>query len=180
MSKFSPSAEVARFQVYSVNANDKYVAFLATQTDGTVLVFHIDNGVLTFENRINGTSTQIASYKRLYQAGDTVTLKSMLAAGYLTSGSTTMAFALPISQGVVASKVSVTSLRANVRQNGKYINPQGTAIDGGYQYVGNYTVSAWLTESGISVEVRHSSALPNSTNNDVVIADIHQITFTLS
>lgn len=115
-----------------------------------------------------------------YNSGDTITINESTHGGYLTTNGTDILFSIPLpkSIGSDVKKVTITSGKLVVRQNGNYIFGDAnwsTACD-----IGQLNVSITISHSQlISLRCKKSGGYTDGINNDAVGVNvaIAKITF---
>ena len=117
--------------------------------------------------------TRITQYSR---KGDTISAAGIFN-GYVTNGATGIVIGLTLPFPTIGvSGMTFTSFMCNIRQNGKYIHPAGSFVDGGQQFVG---LSGWtVTCTNVSgqncqIKLEKTSAIANTVNNGECVIELN-------
>ena len=114
----------------------------------------------------------------LIKAGDTVTFTNIPCSGYLSTNATNAVFLLPINKIILASNVTCSAIRGNMRHaDGGYIFGSSSHTSGGLDWSSRSPVCE-ITDGGIRISLTMNTG--QGTNNVPICADIVTITLTFS
>lgn len=160
----TPSATLQNVREPELQVGDMYnFASYHESRIANVQIYENDIQFVTVVIPRAASLSQLESYVKQYESGETIPIPVLNTAGYITTDGKDICFSIPMSRPVSGRVVSVKEMQLTARHNGSYL--AGSPYS--YEDVTAKT-RLYVGEGYISVIVRYDSAISGSINNTAV------------